>query len=288
MGTLSIERLMRLKNSKNATKSAIAKYFLNKASEINSLTINSVAVDTNTSYATVCRFIKEMNFSGFREFKKNLHEEFENAKIDDNIFSEDFLEFSPGNEFSEISKRICDFAVDITRNSYLAVTKDIAEKINQFFKKAEHIHFFGLGASSVTAQYAHIKFFRLKNGCSFSNDTVISKMTASLLKKDDVLFLFSSTGRTKAVTEAAKLAKNQGAIVIAISDFINTPLYDIADINICTTVRDVNKFLDSDIPLIQGQITIIDILYKYMLSKTDNNVAENLTKSLSAISIDKQ
>ena len=113
-------------------------------------------------------------------------------------------------------------------------------------------------------------------------------MSSSLLEKGDLLFLFSSSGRTKAVIEAAKIAKTKGVTVVAISDFINTPLCRWADVTICTTVRDANKFLDTDFPLIQGQITIIDILYKYLYFRWEKSSEENKSTTLTAIKGDKE
>ena len=113
-------------------------------------------------------------------------------------------------------------------------------------------------------------------------------MTSSLLKKQDILFLFSSSGRTKAIVDAARIAKKEGITVVAISDFINAPLSHFADINLCTTIRDANTFLDIDFPLIQGQVTIVDILYKYLFAKKQKEALENKETTLLVIKVDKE
>lgn len=251
------------------------------------MTIDSIANDTNTSYSTVCRFFNKIGLSGFKEFKKVIYNELNEVKKEDDIFSKDFLSFSEIDSIDTISKRIHDFTVDVIHNGYKAIIKSDVKKLVEFFDTAEHIHFFGLGTSSISAQYAYIKFFRLKSGCSFNSDIVVSKMTASLLKENDILFLFSSSGRTKPIIEAARLAKTQKAKIIAISDFYNSPLHNISDINICTTIRDVNKHLDSDFPLIQSQIVIIDILHKYLFLKNKSKAEEDFDKTISAVKIDK-
>ena len=287
MKNICFLQLNKLKNSKNNAQSTLANYFLNNLSQINSMTIDMIADNTNTSYSTVCRFFKEIGLSGFKEFKKTILNELNKATEEDNIFSEEFLSFSELDSIDTISKRIHDFTVDVIHNGYKAITEASIKKILEYFNKAEHIHFFGLGTSSISAQYAYIKFFRLKSGCSFNSDIVVSKMTASLLKKDDILFLFSSSGRTKPIIEAAKLAKAQRAKVITISDFYNSPLHNISNVNICTTIRDINKYLDSDFPLIQSQIIIIDILHKYIFLKNKNKAEENFDKTITAVKIDK-
>ena len=287
MKNICFLQLKKIINSKSDAQSTLAKYFLNNLYKVNSMTIDSIANDTNTSYSTVCRFFNKIGLSGFKEFKKVIYNELNEVKKEDDIFSKDFLSFSEIDSIDTISKRIHDFTVDVIHNGYKAIIKSDVKKLVEFFDTAEHIHFFGLGTSSISAQYAYIKFFRLKSGCSFNSDIVVSKMTASLLKENDILFLFSSSGRTKPIIEAARLAKTQKAKIIAISDFYNSPLHNISDINICTTIRDVNKHLDSDFPLIQSQIVIIDILHKYLFLKNKSKAEEDFDKTISAVKIDK-
>ena len=287
MKNINFLQLNKLKESKNTAQSTLARYFLDNLDSINSMTIDSIAADTNTSYSTVCRFFKEIGFSGFKEFKKTVLSELSKKTDENNIFSEEFLSFSEYDSIETISKRIRDFTVDVIHSGYKAITEASLKKILEYFNRATHIHFFGLGTSSVSAQYAYIKFFRLKSGCSFNSDIVVSKMTASLLKENDILFLCSSSGRTKPIIEAAKLAKEQGAKIITISDFCNSPLCNVSDVSICTTIRDINKHLDSDFPLIQSQIIIIDILHKYIFLKNKERSEENFGKTVSAVKKDK-
>ncbi len=288
MNNLYIAKLNQLKESKKSTKSRLAAFMISNMEKISSFTISSIAEETETSYATVCRFVQEMGFSGYKEFKKAASESSKGENQSNLVLLENFLDFTQNDNFESISKRISDFAADVTCNSFKAISGKDARFLHDVFKNAKHIHFFGLGTSSVSAYYAYIKFFRLKSCCSYSSDIVISKMSSSLLEKGDLLFLFSSSGRTKAVIEAAKIAKTKGVTVVAISDFINTPLCRWADINICTTVRDTNKFLDTDFPLIQGQITIIDILYKYLYFRWEKSSEENKSTTLTAIKGDKE
>ena len=60
-----------------------------------------------------------------------------------------------------------------------------------------------------------------------------------------------------------------------------------ADISICTTVRDSNKYIDTDFPHIQGQITIVDILYAYMYNKTPERSSRRIKETKDAVNVDK-
>ncbi len=284
---LCLIQLTQLKKKEGTADGCLAAYILDNQDKISQFTIQEIAENTHTSYATVCRFIKRLGVEGIKEFKQIMRKEPMDASRNGDAFSEEFLSFSQENSFETISKRICQFASAVVEESCRAISRDSAEKMLACFRDARHIHFFGLGTSSVSAQYAYIKFFRIKPSCSYSTDVVISKMMAAMLGEGDILFVFSSSGRTKSVIESARLAKKQGAIVIAVSDFINTPLTSLADFSVYTTVRDANKYLDADFPLIQGQITILDILYQYVYHALNDSAEVSFRKTMSAVENDK-
>lgn len=286
--SLYIARLFMLKsNPKKKCYSKISEYILANIESIDRITIDTLAENTDTSYATVCRFLKEIGVCGMREFKKVITSEMENQKNLE-LKMENYSNVkSTGMSYSDTCKRVCDFSSSVVANCYDVLNEDTAEKIINLFSKANFIYFMGLGTSAVTALYAYTKLFRINTKCSVDTDTIISKMKASVLKKGDVLFVISSSGRTKPVTEAARIAKRNGVTVISLCDFVHSPLSDISDINICTTVRDSNKYIDMDFPLIQGQITVIDILYSYMYNKSRKSSDISFNQTSSAVNSDK-
>lgn len=79
--SLYIARLCTLKNDKKKKKwSRIANYILLNIESVHSFTIEILAEKTNTSYATVCRFLKEIGVSGIKEFKRIILHEIQNHK----------------------------------------------------------------------------------------------------------------------------------------------------------------------------------------------------------------
>ena len=83
----------------------------------------------------------------------------------------------------------------------------------------------------------------------------------SILDENDVLFVISSSGRTAEIVECARIANLNKAYVVSLSDFAISPLTKVSDTNLYTTPRNATLFQNIDMPLIIGQITLIDILY---------------------------
>lgn len=279
---LCLARLCVMKKKKNKS-SAIAAYILANLEEAERLTISSLAEKTETSYATVCRFLKDLGVSGIKEFKRLIGKEIERNKQIEVKIDNYSLEGEQG--FESISKRVCDFSSSVVASCADSMRESSIAAVIRAVKKAGSICFVGLGTSAVTAQYAYTKFFRLNLNCSFDTDIIISKMKASVMKRGDVLFVISSSGRTKPVLEAAKTAKANGATVISVCDFVHSPLFAVSDIYIHTTLRDSNKYLDMDFPLIQGQVTIIDVIYSCLCREMKNSAAFSVKKTTEAVSV---
>lgn len=286
--SLYIARLCTLKNDKKKRKwSRIANYILLNIESVHSFTIEILAEKTNTSYATVCRFLKEIGVSGIKEFKRIILHEIQNHKKLELKLENYSVDNSAELSFGNISSKVCDFSASVVTNCFNSLKEELIEQIINYFNKAGFIYFVGLGTSAVTALYAYTKMFRLKLNCSFDTDIIISKMKASVMKKGDVLFVISSSGRTKPIVETAKIAKQNGASIITLCDFLQSPLSEISDINICTTIRNSNKYLDMDFPLIQGQITIIDILYSCIYNQSKISSSIMVDKTTYAVKNDK-
>lgn len=285
--TLYLVRLDSIRKNGSGADRKLAEYILSHPDTVPHLTVQALAERTETGYATVCRFFKKLGGDGFREFKKSIAEELiqnRSAFLSPPQFAN---EDQAPTSFEDIGKSICDYSASIVSNCRKFLKSDRIEAVISCFMKADLIHFIGLGTSAVTAQYAHTKFFRLKPGCSFDTDIILSKMKASQLGPGNILFAISSSGRTKSILEIAKIARGNHATVISVCDFVESPLANLSDISICTTVRESNKYIDIDFPLIQGQITLIDILYACMYNRTAQKATENFNKTKKAVDADK-
>ena len=150
--SLYIDRLCNLKSSNKKKKcSRIAQYILSNLEETDTFTIEIIAENTDTSYATVCRFFKEIGVSGIKEFKHIiLHEMQNHKKLElklENYSIENSLELS----FENISNKVCDFSSSVVTNCFNALKEALIEQIINYFNRADFIYFVGLGTSAVTA-----------------------------------------------------------------------------------------------------------------------------------------
>ena len=98
---------------------------------------------------------------------------------------------------------------------------------------------------------------------SVSTDAHQMKISASLLSSRDMFVAISNSGETLELIEAAKIARNQGAYVVVITNFEGSALTKNADLVLITTAQSSNndsKFINSQI----ATLFLLDIV-SYLL-----------------------
>ena len=83
-------------------------------------------------------------------------------------------------------------------------------------------------------------------GNDYGFEQIFSRQVEALVKKGDVLWAFSTSGTSKNILAAAKLAKEKGGSVLGFTGKKNSPLEDMSDVCICVegptaTVQEVHQ-----------------------------------------------
>ena len=236
----------------------LAAFILSSRGTVIDSTLTSLAEAAGVSYATVCRFVKRMDCGGFKNFRSMLRQTPVLPAVDT----------PDGADAENIIASVCDISAAITESCRLSMDAAMLERVTSLLLGAGQICLAGFGTSAVSAHYAYIKLFRLGLPCAWDTDMILLRMKASLLGRGDVLFAVSSSGRTHAMLEIAEVARMSGAAVISLCDYASSPLSRVSDICLCTTSRDSGLDPGADLPLIQGQLTLIDILYARLFRLT--------------------
>lgn len=264
----------------------LADYILNNAGEVVNITMEELERRSASSYATIYRFCKKLGFSGFKELKQALvHDILQESPAPSTI--EDML-IRPSMSMREIVERTFAFSSQILQDCHSMVDLPQMERAVDLLTSGGEVLFVGSGTSGVSGAYAFTKFFRLGIDCHVQSDPVLSKMKAGILGPGDVLFAISSSGRTRHALESARLAKERGATVIALTDYAVSPLSKIADVNLYTTPRNVNHHLELEMPLVIGQITIIDALQMCCISRLPDEAVEAYRITKGAADLEKR
>ncbi|EHD04495.1 Phosphogluconate repressor HexR [Salmonella enterica subsp. enterica serovar Urbana str. R8-2977] len=234
------------------------------------------------------RFCRSMNTRGFPDFKLHLAQSLANGTpyVNRNVDEDDSVEAYTGKIFESamasldhvrqsLDKSAVNRAVDLlTQAKKIALFTDPG-------KKNLKIAFFGLGSSAAVAHDAMNKFFRFNVPVIYSDDIVLQRMSCMNCNDDDVVVLISHTGRTKSLVELAQLARENDAMVIALTS-AGTPLAREATLAI---TLDVPEDTDIYMPMVSrlAQLTVIDVLATGFTLRRGAKFRDNLKRVKEAL-----
>lgn len=219
--------------------------------------LNSTVVETaeiaGVSQPTVIRFCVAIGCEGYQDFKLRLAQSlaFGTPATHSAILDTDSSQAVVSKIF-DYTMTSLDWARHHLDETALLDAVDLLEKANR-------IEFFGHGASAIVAQDAQQKFPLFGTPCGAQLDTHQQIMAASMLVKGDVAVVISNTGATRSILEVARLAREQGAQVIAITGSSDTPLLNYCDVALIVETLDNTNLYTPTISRIAA-LVVIDIL----------------------------
>lgn len=254
--------IIRIESVYDSLKSAelrLADYILKNGEVVIDSSIHELQERSGSSYATIIRFCKKIGYPGFKAFKKSLAYDIDHH--DPDTYAGTAFPIVLDDTIESIIEKNYRSSVNILTDTKNMLSNQTLDRAVDKIIHARETYFIGTGNSGIVAHYASARFFRIGIKCSTETDATIYKIKTAILDKEDLLFAISSSGRSSAVVDAARIARQRGVPVISLCDFAITPLSRTSDINLYTTPRNVTHFLDMEMPLIIGQISIIDVLF---------------------------
>jgi len=230
----------------------VAQFVLADPSNVLSMSIARLAKAASVSEPTVNRFCRSFGALGFPDFK---------LKLAQSLASGPGLTtsmVSPGDSLSEVFTKVTDKAIRSIQDLKQCVDIARLERAVDLFCQARQVAFFGMGASGSVARDAQHKFFRFNVPVVAYEDGLMQRMHATGMKTGDLAVVISHTGRTRAMVEAATLAREAGASVLALTRE-ETPLARVASL---TVPVEVDENTELYIPMMSRlmQLLVLDVL----------------------------
>lgn len=258
----------------------LADYILANKSNVQYMSITSLAESSNVSEATITRFCKELGVAGYNDFKLALAKAsgtHATSLIDNNLnISAD------DDSIIQLCKRL--FALDVTalRETLNLIDPDQAEKAISLICNARHVYCFGQGGSNVTAKEAWARFSTATSSFIHIEDSHMQAMAASLCSSSDVILFFSYSGSTKDMQDVLLPAKNAGASIILITHFFNSPAVNFADVVLLCGSKE-SPLQSGSVAAKIGQLFIIDYLFYGYCKRCERYSNSNLETTAAAI-----
>ncbi|MEG6532741.1 MurR/RpiR family transcriptional regulator [Caldibacillus thermoamylovorans] len=259
------------------TEREIAMAILENQEIIQSLTIKDLSKIANVSEASVVRFYKRLGISSFKTFQIELIKEV-NSLTNINDFS--LLKYND-TPYQLLQKVISNNEYSLYSLRKTINKKDF-EKAVEILINSNRIGLYGVGGSSTAAYDANNKFIKIGYSTGMYTDFHTMLAYVSNLNKNDVLILFSTSGKTKEIIEIASFAKKLEIPTIAITADAKSQLIKLSDISLLYPDIEQDHRLGSITSRIM-QLIIVDSLYLNVFRKIEPNIIKNYQNSREVI-----
>lgn len=256
----------------------IADYILKQPEKIIHHTINQVADDLDVAESTVFRFCQRVGFKGYQALKIALASDVV-APLQD--IHEDITETDTALEIAEKIFSTNGKTIESTRQILEGAS---LEKTVELFLGARRIEFFGSGGSAVVALDAYHKFVRSGLQVSAILESHMQLMSASQLTTADVAVVISHSGASEETLDIAKLLKEKGVPMIAITNYAKSPLSKLADVSLYTVSQET-AFRSEALASRIAELSLIDALFTAVMMRRGEAARASLQQMREAISL---
>ena len=250
-GLVEIRALL---NELSGAQRQVAEYVLAYPGEAPFLPVKELARRSGVSVASVTRFAQTTGYRNLRDLKASIGRE---ALESAHMMFEAITKRDGENDIIEKT-----FACNIKslEQTLQALDRDSVVRAARRIARAGRIVFLGIGGSGCQAADAALRFVQMDLAAEACSDAYGMVQRVVGLGKGDVAFGISHSGRSSMTVNALRLARENGAATLGISNYLRSPLHNASDIFFLTSFPESRvkaAALSSQI----AQTCIIDALY---------------------------
>ncbi|HWD07260.1 MAG TPA: MurR/RpiR family transcriptional regulator [Amycolatopsis sp.] len=236
----------------------VANVVLEDPASVARRSITEVALAANTSETTVTRFCKAVGVGGYPQLRIALAAD--TARTEARTTRNLGGEIGPEDDLAAVIGKVS-FA-DARAVEETADQLDVAElqRVIDLVAEAGRVDVYGVGASAFVAADLQQKLHRIGRVSFAWSDTHIMLTSAAVMREGDVAIGVSHTGATTDTVEALRVAREHGAITVAVTNFPRSPITEVAD-HVLTTAARETTFRSGATASRIAQLTVIDCLF---------------------------
>jgi RpiR family carbohydrate utilization transcriptional regulator len=255
----------------------VGEYLLQHPHDAVDLTIVSLAKLSAVSTTTVSRFCRRLGFDGCRQMKIALAREWGTPS------TLVYIESQPDDTLVSVTQKIFAANIQTLYDIQRSLDLNVLEQAVEAIMRARRVDLYSAGGAGIAARELHFKCMHLGINANAFLDSQMQVMSAASLTFEDVGIGISHTGMQSQVAEALSLAREAGAMTVALTSYPGTPVANAADLVLYTA--SLAAAITYDSPTVRNaQLSIVDVIYEAMLLKGADLVREKMARVAQAIS----
>lgn len=240
-------------------------YLIANEAHVIYLSLTELCEASGAAEATVLRFFRKLGFKGFQDFKYSYAQE----------LAADTSVTEHGTYLDKIRKNM----VRAVEDSAGIVDQEELQRSIDVLKQKDNIVIFGVGSSGIAGLDMQSRLIRIGRQATAVIDPHFQVMLASSLNESSVVIAISISGGTKDIVDSVKIAKEKGATIIVLTNYLKSPLSKYAD-HILLGAAKENPLDSGSLVSKIAQLFLIDVLCTGLTVK-DVEKAEKIQTEIS-------
>jgi DNA-binding MurR/RpiR family transcriptional regulator len=223
-------------------------------------TISELAAACGTSVASIVRFCRAVGLSGYAQLRMTLAAELAREAAQ---FGKDTTlgaEIARSDPLQVMAAKVASLEMLAIDETVSSLDFAVLERVVSAMDAAQRILLFGIGASHFVAQDLHHKLFRVGRNAFLLADTHEAWTAALLSPPHTVALGFSHSGTTSDTVRYLEIARQNGALAVAITSSPGSPLALAANETLVTHARESTLRAGAMVSRI-AQLALVDCLF---------------------------
>jgi len=241
-------------------------------------TISELAATCGTSVASIVRFCRTLGLTGYSQLRMSLATELGKEAAQ---FGSDLMlgaEIAQSDTLQEMASKVASLEILAIDETVSGLDYGALERVVAAVDRADRILLFGIGASQFVAQDLHHKLFRIGRNAFLLADPHEAWTAALLSPPGTVALAFSHSGTTADTVRYIEIARQSGALTVALTGSPDSPLAKAADEQLVSRARESRLRAGAMVSRI-AQLAIVDCLFLGVASQRYEQTVDALRRT---------
>lgn len=259
----------------------IAKFILNNPKKVVDMTVSELAEISDVSIASVSRFCRKVGLKGFAQLKISLAQELVDTHKSGEISNDISVDNIPQSLQNILANKITELKQTVN-----LINTDEFREILEGIRDSSRVQVIAVGNTIPVAIDAAFKFNELGIPTTAGTIWETQLSYSFTLGKGDVLIAISNSGESDKVLEAVKVANNNKAMTIGITNSPHSAIGEEVQYHITTATRE-KLFLDEFCFSRVSASTVIEIIFLFLTEMIENS-HKSMIKCEEMFAVDKR
>lgn len=246
------------------------------------LTISDLAGRDDVSTATVARFCRSLGFDGYKSFRLALARAAAGERDRRIEFGVSDGDIDPSDGPEDVVRKLAYQEARAVEETAAQLDLGQVQRVVDAIERAPVVDAYGVAGSGLAAQDLQQKLRRIGLLANAWSDPHLALTSAAVLPPGSVAIAFSHSGETVEIVAASAAAARSGALVVAVTNFPDSPLACASDA-VLTTVSRETRYRYGAMSSRMAQLVVVDAIFLAVAQQRPESVSAALAATFDAV-----